>query len=162
MSKPSIDVKDFTEKFLAAVKKMKKFETLVGIPEEDSKRDESDGINNAALLFINEYGSPANNIPARPVVKIGIKQSKSDVVDEFRKAARDGLSRGDAVVQKYYERAGIIASNSIKNVINNQIGIQGPSEATLKIRKEKGFKGTKSLIVTGQMRNAITYVVQEK
>lgn len=162
MSKPSIDTKDFTEKFLAAVKKMKKFETLVGIPEKDAERDESDGINNAALLFINEYGSPANNIPARPVMKIGIEQSKSEVVDEFRKAARDGLSRGEAVVQKYYERAGIIASNSVKNVINNQIGIEGPSEATLKIRKAKGFKGTKSLIVTGQMRNAITYVVKEK
>ena len=35
------------------------------------------------------------------------------------------------------------------------------SDATLETRESEGFKGTKALIVTGQMRNAITYVVKK-
>ncbi|MFI5416190.1 MAG: hypothetical protein ACHQXJ_02430, partial [Nitrososphaerales archaeon] len=63
----------------------------------------------------------------------------------------------------YYERAGIIAANACKKVINDQEGLKPPAPATLKARKyitASGFKGTKSLLVTGQVRNAITYVVK--
>ena len=43
----------------------------VGIPEEKSKRKSPDKMTNAALGYIHEYGSPANNIPARPWLKTG-------------------------------------------------------------------------------------------
>lgn len=163
MSKSFLKIEDFTEAFMNAIDSLQNRETLVGIPEEKANRkDDDDSINNATLLFINEFGSPANNIPPRPVMEIGIKKAQDEITNEMKRAATIGLSEGGKAVTQYFDRVGIIASKSIKNVINNQIGIDPPSEATLKSRKSKGFKGTKSLIVTGQMRNAITYVVKDK
>lgn len=138
--------------------------TLVGIPQNGSNRDPQTGeygpINNAALLFINNFGSPDNNIPPRPVMDIGIRLAQDDIASEFRLVGEAALDKKTESLNKYYERIGIIGSNSIKRVINDNLLIDEPSEATLEARKRKGFGGKKALIVTGQMRNAITYVVE--
>lgn len=166
MSKPFMKVSDFTKAFMNNLKALQDLETLVGIPSAETERKpekgESSEITNAALLFINEFGSPAQNIPARPVMKIGIKNAQDSIGLEFKKAAQTVLSKGPSAVERYYERAGIIASNSVKKVINDQEGIEHISFATALNRLRKGFKGDKALIVTGQMRNAITYVVRNK
>lgn len=160
MSEPTLTVtSDFTGKFNEVIKRFKKDAVLVGIPQGDDPR-ESNEINNATLLAINNFGSPANNIPPRPVMQIGIRNAQEKIAEQFAIAARDALSKGPAALATCYERAGIIASNSIKKVINDQEGIDGPASSTLKARESRGFKGTKALVVTGQMRNAITYVVQ--
>jgi len=154
---------DFTKKFNETISKFKGDAVLVGIPASTSDRSTvvDEPINNATILAINEFGSPQNNIPPRPVMAIGIKAAQDQIAEQFKLAAKNVLSKGLQSLYLYYNRAGIIASNSIKKTINNQIGIAGPSEATLKIRESQGFKGTKSLIVTGQLRNSITYVVNE-
>lgn len=159
--KPTLTVTDdFTDQFMAVIRKFKNDEVLVGIPEEDNSRNAS-GIGNAALLAINNFGSPANNIPARPVMEIGIRNAQEEIANEFKRAAIQALSGGASAVSAAYQRAGIIASTSIKKAINDQIGFPGPAESTLAAREAAGFKGTKSLIVTGSMRNAITYVVKD-
>ena len=161
MSKVYLDVtKDFTDEFNKLIKSFKNDHVLVGIPEEEGERKEKEPgiIGNAALLAINNFGSPLNNIPPRPVMSIGIKNAQEEIAQQFALAVKEFTVEA---IDKYYERAGIIASNSIKKVINNQEGIKPPSEATLKARKYKKFHGTKALIVTGQMRNAITYVVKK-
>jgi len=161
--KPVITVTaDFTKQFNDIVKQFRNDEVLVGIPAEKTERKEHEGINNATILAINEFGSPANNIPARPVMAIGIRNAQEDIAQEFKKAAISAFTKGAAALTTYYNRAGIIASNSIKKAINSQEGIDSPAEATLRSRRAKGFKGTKALIVTGQMRNAITYVVKKR
>ncbi len=160
--KPTLTVtEDFTTEFNAIVAKFKKDTVLVGIPEEDNARTKSGTIGNAALLAINNFGSPANNIPARPVMEIGIGRAQGEIAEEFRSAAAKAFSGSTGAVSAAYQRAGIIASNSVKKVINDQIGIAGPSDATIAARESRGFKGEKALLVTGQMRNAITYVVKE-
>lgn len=160
MSQPTIEVtEDFTDKFNTLIKKFKQDAVLVGIPATDSSREDGQ-ISNAALLAINNFGSPINNIPPRPVMAIGIKRAQDDIAEEFANAFRRVFDQGIPALLQYYSRAGIIASNSIKRVINDQIDIPGPSPATLAARKSAGFSGKKSLIVTAQMRNAITYVVQ--
>lgn len=156
--KPFLKIEDFTKAFMNSVAALRQSETLVGIPEEENKR-EDEGIGNAALLFINNFGSPANNIPARPVMEIGIRNAQDDIANEMKRAAIAGLSKGGKAVTQYFERVGIIASNSVKRAINEQIDIESPADSTLKNRESKGFKGTKALLVTGQLRNAITYVV---
>lgn len=164
MSQPYVKVTtDLTSQINAAIKKFKYDAVLVGIPAQDTDRDHSEGdegsITNAALLAINNFGSPANNIPARPVMQIGIKNAQDAIALEFKRAASAVLSKAFAAIDQYYERAGSIAANSIKKAINDQDGFPGPAPATLVDRYRRGFKGTKSLVVTGQMRNAITYVV---
>lgn len=167
MSKPFLKISDFTEAFKNNIAALQDNETLVGIPSDESSRNpgpdgEMPEINNASLLFINEFGSPANNIPARPVMAIGIKNAQEAIAEQFKKCAQSVLSKGPSAVNNYYERAGMIASSSIKKVINDQEGIEHISFATAISRLRVGFKGDKALVVTGQMRNAITYVVRSK
>ncbi len=155
---------DFTQQFNDAIKQFKKDSVLIGIPQEDDERDEEkDNFGNAAILAFNHFGSEAAHVPPRPVLSTGIKNAQQAIAEQFKNAAQNVLSKGPSALTTYYERAGIIASNSCKKVINDQEGIKPPSEATLKARKyltQAGFKGTKALLVTAQVRNAITYVVQ--
>lgn len=153
---------DNSDELMKMIDSFRNDSVLVGIPQEDTERKEGDPIGNAALLFINNFGSPANNIPPRPVMEIGIRNAQDAIAEEFKKAAKAVFSNNypQAVLDQYYNRAGIIASNSIKRAINDQEGFEGPADSTLESREARGFKGTKALIVTGQMRNAITYVVK--
>lgn len=153
---------DFTEEFNDIVKRFRQDEVLVGIPEEKTERKDGDPINNATLLAICNFGSPVNNIPPWPVMAIGIANAQEEITEEFRKAAVGALTDGLSALSPAYNRAGLIASTAIKKAINAQEDVpEGkPSQATLTIRKWRGFKGTKYWIVTGQMRNAITYVVR--
>lgn len=165
MSAPFLKVtNDFTDNFNKIIKRFRNDDVLVGIPQQETKRkdEEAGQINNATLLAINNFGSPVNNIPARPVMKIGILNAQAAIAEQFKNAAKNVLTQGLAALDIYYERVGIIASNSIKKAINDQDGIKEPAASTLAGRKRKGFKGTKALVVTGQMRNAITYVVRVK
>jgi hypothetical protein len=165
MSAPKLTVtSDFTKNFNDIINRFKNDEVLVGIPEANTARTDSgtEPISNAALLAICNFGSPLNNIPPWPVMSIGIRDAKDEIAEQFKLAAQNSLSQGFSALDTYYNRAGIIASNSIKKVINTQEEVPDdkPSDATLKARKSKGFKGTKYWIVTGQMRNAITYVIR--
>jgi hypothetical protein len=161
--KPALTVtSDFTSQFNEAVKKFRNDDVLVGIPADATARKDDTAINNATILAINEFGSPANNIPARPVMAIGIRNAQKEIAEEFRKAAVGVLSKGISALDIYFNRAGIIASTSIKKAINDQEGISPPAPSTIAARKSKGFKGEKALLVTGQMRNAITYVIRGK
>lgn len=163
MRNPTLTItEDFTDKFNDIVKAFKKDAVLVGIPQDKTQRKTHDMINNATLLAINNFGSAAANIPARPVMNIGIKNAQADIAEQFKLAVQKSFQQGINALNIYYNRAGIIASNSIKKAINSQEGIDGPAESTLATRKSQGFSGTKALIVTGQMRNAITYVVKSE
>jgi hypothetical protein len=161
MAKPTLKVtSDFTDNFNAIVKKFKNDAVLVGIPAEAKERKDDEPINNATILAINEFGSAAANIPPRPVMSIGIRNAQDEIAKALKDAVIYALTKGKDALSIYYNRAGIIASNSIKKAINAQVGFDGPAESTLATRKARGFKGTKALIVTGQMRNSITYVVK--
>lgn len=166
MSKPFLVTEDSTQQFKDLIDSFKYDSVLVGIPAEDNSRKQEQGesstIGNAALMFINNFGSPINNIPPRPVMEIGIKRAQERIAEEYKKALKSSFKKGLSALGVYYERVGIIASNSIKGVINDQIGIQEPAESTLKTRKSQGFGSKKALLVTAQLRNAITYVVKGK
>ena len=169
--KPTLKVKvDNRKEFNRIIKRFEKDEILVGIPESKTERSETESgepITNAAILAINHFGSEVNNIPPRPVLAIGIRNAQKEIAEQLSLAVKNGLRHGISATDTYYNRAGIIASNSCKKVINEQDGILPAAESTLKARKrpgfggrKNGFQGDKSLLVTGQMRNAITYVLK--
>jgi hypothetical protein len=164
--KPTLKVTaDFTKTFNETVAKFKNDAVLIGIPEDETERGndpdntENQPINNATILAINHFGSEDGKIPPRPALFIGLKNAQDQLAEEMKKAAQAALKQGFGAVDQYYNRAGIIGSNAVKKAINAQDGIDPPAEATLKAREARGFKGTKALIVTGQMRNSITYVI---
>lgn len=163
MSKPFLRVtSDLTDQLSQALSKFKEASVLVGIPSQDNERIGPDrqAIGNAAILAINHFGSPMNNIPPRPVLTIGIRNARDQITDQFKLMAQKVLSLGPSAVGIYLERVGIIASNSAKKVINDQDSIPGPAASTLAARARRGFRGTKSLVISGQLRNAITYIIQ--
>lgn len=169
MSEPTLKVTtDFTKDFNKIIAKFKRDQVLVGVPAEESPRnageskenEEQGPITNAALLAINHFGIDSLHIPPRPVLEIGIKLAQDDIAEALKNATIAALSQGASAVSKYYERAGIIASNSVKHVITDQIDIQEPAESTIAAREAAGFKGKDALVRTGQLRNSITYVVQ--
>ena len=181
--------KDFTKDFNDIVSKFKNDAVLVGIPEADNERkneEESQDIGNAAILAINHFGSEKAGIPPRPVLTIGIRNAQEEIAEQFKKAAVNALTQGVSALDTYYERAGTIAANACKKVITDQEEIKAPSENTIAIRRAGGFHkwvesgadlgsfnystskiksvggfaGHKALLVTGQLRNAIIYVVK--
>ena len=163
---PTITTVDYTKDFKEIVARFKRDAVLIGIPSNDNEREDGESdegeIGNAAILAINHFGSEEAHIPPRPVLAIGIKKAQPEIAEAFKKAAQDAFKSGAPSLVQSYERVGTIAANSCKRVINDQEGIQKPADSTLAGRKyltKNGFKGTKALLVTGQLRNAITYVV---
>lgn len=136
-------------------------------------------ITNAALGYIHDKGSPEANIPARPFMIPGIKAVEERIGAALLGAAKAVLRDPSTDVQARLHRVGITAATGIKRKLNE--GIPPPlSERTLRERARKGREGAmwelawrdagapaglelaKPLIDTGQLRNAITYVVRKR
>lgn len=168
---------DRTAEFLEGVKVLTTTRVLVGVPADKAGRSEA--IDNASLAYIHDRGAPEANIPARPFMKPGIASVQDKIEAGLKKAGELALSNGGAAVARQYERVGTLARDAIKRKINE--GIPPPlAESTLKARARRGRKGAvkelarrakglpadivyaKPLIDTGQLRNAISYVVRKK
>lgn len=144
---------------LKSIQSLIKEQTLVGIPAKDATR--TDGpINNAVIGYIEEFGSPANNIPARPSLIPGVEAAQPEVIKRLRKGADGALDGKLDAADKALHSAGIVAVNSVRTKIGE--GIPPPLKAaTIAARKRRGRTGTIPLIDTGQFRNAMTYVVRK-
>ena len=156
---PALEI-DLVPGLLKKMKKLTSQEVLVGIPGEEGPREDGDPMNNATLGYLHENGSPANNIPPRPFLVTGVTGAMKAIVPELAKAANKSIDGDVRAVHKGLDRVGMIAQNAVKRKITT-----GPfialKESTLLARRRKGYKGTKPLIRTGQLRNAITYVLKE-
>ena len=166
-----------------ALSNLPRTDVLVGVPESKAERkpdedDTSEPINNAALAYIHNFGAPEASIPARPFMYPGIRAAKAKIINYLGQAGAAGLD-GDLPRQlKALNAAGMTATSSIKNKINT-----GPFEplaiGTIRARAAKGRKGAqayveavkageeppadavKPLVDTGQLRNSITYIVEQ-
>ena len=159
-----------------------KHDVLVGVPSEDTPRQKG-VMNNATIAYIQDNGSPANNIPARPFMEVGIKTAQPNITDRMKKTATDNIKKQgiDADVDAGLMKVGIIAQASIRNAINE--GIPPPLAASTlraRIRNKTAVKGAqmelasrgegndaglalaKPLVATGQLRNSINFVIRSK
>jgi phage gpG-like protein len=156
---------DRTGAVALALKLMGSLEVLVGIPAEKAPRTSAEAktqpINNAALGYIHNYGSPTQNIPARPFMEPGIKDARAGIEESLQRAGVAALDGNPDKMMQSLHAAGIKASTSVKNKINSNIP-PPLGESTLAARRRRGRTGTKTLIDTGQLRNSITYVVRKR
>lgn len=83
--------KDNSQAILDALKAIGKKDVLVGIPEEDSEREDVP-FGNAGIGYVNEYGSPAQNIPPRPHLIPGVKSVEDQTVPQLKAAAQPPLT----------------------------------------------------------------------
>ncbi|CAK8737754.1 hypothetical protein SODG_007524 [Sodalis praecaptivus] len=77
---------DKAQSLLDALKTLGNREVLVGVPAEDAARDDVP-FGNAGIGYINEHGSPAQNIPARPHLQPGVKSVQDKTLPLLKQAA---------------------------------------------------------------------------
>jgi hypothetical protein len=182
--------KDFNggpEMLIKAMKEMASNEVLVGFPEAstDRKADPEDesgkDLTNAQLGYIHDNGAPEANIPARPFMLPGIEAARSKLIKIARSTGLKALDSDNPqeTVDQGLHMMGLVAQASIRGVIND--GIDPPlADRTLRERARRGRKGAqeeldnrakglpqgkelaKPLIDTGQLRNAVNYVIRSR
>lgn len=159
--------KDIVGQVLKGITGLEREQVLVGIPADNADRlidDAADRgpINNAAIGYIMENGSPAANIPARPHLKAGIGKAKDQIVGRYKSGAKALLDGKIDNAEVIHTAVGLIAENSVKALIEDGTELAPLSERTLAARRARGRTGTKPLLDTGAYRNAITHVVRPK
>jgi hypothetical protein len=176
---------DSLPKVLKGIDILTKTDVMVGVPSEKDLRRGSLPINNASLAYIHEHGAPTAHIPARPFLYPGIASVKGRLDTIFKSAAKAAIEGNLAAVEPQLHKAGIVASQAAKAKISEGIPPPlAPSTIKGRIRRIKGKKRRKKimsalaagvpesrqlgvagvftpLIVTGQLRNAITYVLRK-
>lgn len=136
---------------------------LVGVPMGRTQRqpDPPDPatMGNADLAYIHEYGSPAANIPARPFLRPGIREAQVTIRGWMMKTAQAAFRGDEAAVTRGLHATGMAAKIAVQGKIQ-----RGPfmplAASTLAKRRKKGRTGTLPLLDTGQLRNAINYVIR--
>ncbi|MBD8181677.1 hypothetical protein IFU25_08170 [Pantoea agglomerans] len=151
---------DNAQSILDALKTLANKDVLVGIPESKDERDDGD-IGNAAIGYINENGSPAQNIPPRPHLKPGVRSVEQDFMPHLKSAARKALEGDAEGAVTSLDRAGTVAANGVKRYITIT-GFTPLADATIANRLRRGRTGNKPLIDTGEYRRSITHVVRDK
>lgn len=139
-------------------------DVLVGVPEGTRQR-RSGPINNAALAYIHDNGSPQQNIPQREFLRPGIKMVQDDIATRFRQTARKALDGNVEDVEKGLNAAGLIAQKAVRRKIT--VGPFAPlKSATIKARsrrhKGRTSKKVTPLLDTGQLRHAVNFVIADK
>lgn len=178
--------KDNVGKVFKGIAELLGKQVLVGIPDNQQNQRDEGHVNNATIGYAMEFGLPANNVPARPFLIPGVKKAQGAALRQLRQATDAALAGNPAGVAAGLQRAGIVASNEVKHTINSNIP---PPLKPGTIRNRHRGRETKmreseqvylgliakgvdpgaaqadvgivSLINTGQLRNAITYVVRD-
>lgn len=151
---------DAAQGILDALKTLANMDVLVGIPESKDSRDDGE-FGNAGIGYINENGSPQQNIPARPHLKPGVRSVEQEYLPHLRAAAQKALEGNAEGAITSLDRAGTVAANGVKRYITIT-GFTPLSDVTLAQRRKRGRTGNKPLIDTGEYRRSITHVVRDK
>ena len=159
------------DKHIAELEKLSKNEVYVGFPES-AKNEEGLTIakyarwNNYGTFTHDEYGNVESRIPERPFFTKGFYFEKyQEQRTKLAKTLVRGITRGKISASEASAMMGTMAVNNVRDSI-----LTGPwaenkeSTKARKLAKSKGKRskyGVKPLIDTGDMINAVTYIVKE-
>ena len=127
---------------------------------EDSKR--TDGLPNAYIASIHEFGSPTNNIPPRSTLGPALQNNK----EEFSKIIANSFRNG--TIRDGFEMLGQLAVSKVRSEIAT---LKSPAlkESTTRARlrgkkqgKSVSLTVAKPLVHTKQMLQAVNYEVGQK
>ena len=134
-------------------------EVVVGITEETNV-GRGKNQTNASLLYQNEQGCPAQNIPPRPVLQPAIAQPevKKQIEELMMKAAESALVFGNqSAAEGEFHKAGMVGRDACKKYISDGSHLAPNAPRTIAI------KGSSTpLVDTGSMLGSITYAVRKK
>lgn len=152
---------DTMASIIKAINELGAKDVLIGIPEGNTDRKTGDSATNAVIGYVQEFGSPANNIPARPFLIPGVQDIQKPAADRLKVAAQRALSGDLSTAEKQLHAAGLMGQNSARAKINSNIQPK-LSDRTLAARRARGVTRENTLIDTGQLRNSLTYVIRKK
>ncbi len=186
----TVEVKqDRVAALMQAIEMLRHRAVFVGIPAEFAQRDDDAPITNAQIGYINEFGSPKQNIPPRPHLVPGVRAYMPQAQLRLKKAivaacdnsltapppSEDVRKPQPSMTQiqseakrakpldpvlKQLNAIGVEAVVSVKKVITD--GLSPPLvPATLAARKRAGFTGEKPLIMTSDYLRHISYVIRK-
>lgn len=140
-----------------ALDRLANSDVLVGIPQATTGRKGK--INNAALMYIHTNGSPARNIPKRPVIEpaLAADGNRQVIEKELRAAASAQLDSKPQEALAALQRAGMAGANASKEWFTDPRNNWPPNKPATIRRK----KSSRPLIDTGALRRSITYVVRQ-
>ncbi|GHE70035.1 hypothetical protein GCM10019059_32260 [Camelimonas fluminis] len=147
---------------LKRIKDLAKNQVLVGVPDSNAaRRDEGEAISNAEIGYINEFGAPEANIPARQHLIPGVQEALPEVTKRLKAGAAKAMAGDKKAGDTALHAVGLAAQNAVRTKIDN-----GPfaalADTTIADRVARGRTGQKPLIDTGQYRNSITYVTRPR
>ncbi|WP_321906230.1 hypothetical protein [Burkholderia cenocepacia] len=153
---------DRLDEVLKSIAGLVKQEVLVGVPDSTAgRKDDGEPLSNAEIGYIQETGSPANNIPARPHLVPGVQDARPKFEPQLQRGVEAALDGDLEQVQRRLNMAGIAAQNSVRAKVNSNIAPE-LAESTLEARRRRGVTRENTLVDTGQYRNSITYVIRKK
>lgn len=154
---------------LESLKKLSGMDVLVGIPEGNAPREDGK-LNNAEIGYLQSTGATVEideevvTLPPRPFLDMGIEDTQERTTAHLKAAAQFVLEGNAAGAERELERAGIIASDGAKSVIEAGDRLAPLSEKTIQKRREAKppIAGDKPLRARGYLLRSITYVVRKK
>jgi hypothetical protein len=184
--------KDKVNAVVGSITKLVGKQVLVGIPESNAARQDEQSAGshptNAMIGYVMETGSPARNVPARPWLVPGTRESQRDWMPHLRGAAGAALDGNPQKSDQELTAAGVVAESGVKRKIGSNIP-PPLKPSTIRARKyarqtqsrraneeryleqvrsgvdpatAQSAAGIVSLVNTGQLRNAVTSVVRTK
>lgn len=134
-----------------------KQEVMVGVPENKSHRE--GGGDNALLAYVHDQGSPSQNIPARPFLIPGIRSVSPQITERLKKLADRAFSGNVSGLEDGMRAIGMLAVKAVQTRI-----LEGPFAPLAKstiARRLRMNRGTAPLNVSGQLRQAISFYLEE-
>ena len=144
-----------------AIEFTKNNSVYVGVQQKDTTR-EGDDVTNPELLFIHTNGSPARNIPARPVIEPAIHNDRERLGNMMKKAAEYVLDGEYSEALRQLELVGMRGQKVARDWFYNPENHWEPNVPSVIAEKlKKGSDDPKPLIDTNELHKSITYFVKK-
>lgn len=189
--KPGLHVvQDKSKQVLAGIKSLQGLDVLVGIPGDNvtGSRGPQTGSNlrtdvvegagpvfsdvtNAILGIIHEFGAPEMNIPPRAFLIPGVRNEKKSIAKYLGLAVKAAMKGDKTRVMRALNSAGMVGMMGAKRKITTGpfVPLKPATVAKRRIRSKGSSYRRKAstaadvtpLIDTGQLRNALTYILRK-
>lgn len=141
---------------MSGITELQKRSVWCGVPAANTQRE--DGvITNAEIGYINEFGSPRQNIPPRPFLNPAVKDNWSKVCALMQPSLTEPGST------KPLHRTGLYVVSQAKLNIREQRGMAPLKPATIRARQRRrksGQAGDKALLDTASLLQSIHYLIE--
>lgn len=138
---------------------------LVGVPAGPQHKDDETGetLSMVEIAAIQEFGSPEQNIPERPVLRQGARRAMREGAS-LNAAGLRAVIEGKKTLEQVVSLLGVAAVGSVKReFVQPDPEFKPLSPKTIAERKRKrGKASTRPLVDTGQYRQSITYTTEDQ